>query len=83
MILYGYHLPSCTLSIPKLSIGHRQCVGKRLALTEVRLMVATLLKRYDISFLAGQDIDSVVDDMKGQVTAQPGECRFVFTPRKG
>lgn len=46
-------------------------------------MVATLLKRYDISFLAGQDIDSVVDDMKDQVTAQPGECRFVFTPRKG
>lgn len=44
-------------------------------------MVATLLKRYGVSFPAGQDVDTVVDDMKDQVTAQPGECRLVFTPR--
>ena len=61
--------------------GHRQCVGKSLALTEIRLVVATLLKRFQVSFPAGQDINSVVDDMKDQVTAQPGGCRLVFTPR--
>ena len=48
---------------------------------EIRLVVATLLRRFKVSFPAGQDVDSVVDDMKDQVTAQPGECRLIFTPR--
>lgn len=29
-----------------------------------------------------QDIDSVVDDTKDRVAAQPGDCRLVFTPRE-
>ena len=62
--------------------GHRQCVGKSLALTEIRLVVATLLYRFQVSFPPEQDVDKVIDDMKDQVTAQPGECRLVFTPRR-
>ena len=70
------------LCIANIDVGYRQCVGKNLSLMEIRLMVAILLKRYEVSFPAGQDADSVVDDIKDLVTAQPGECRLVFIPRK-
>ncbi|KAL8973608.1 MAG: hypothetical protein Q9197_002147 [Variospora fuerteventurae] len=63
-------------------VGSRQCVGKNLALTEIRLVVAMLLKRFEVSFPVEQNVDSVIDDMKDQVTAQPGECQLVFTPRE-
>lgn len=62
--------------------GTRQCVGKNLALTEIRLVVAMLLKRFKVSFPIEQNVDSVIDDMKDQVTAQPGECWLVFRSRE-
>ena len=37
-------------------------------------MVATLLRRFKVSFPAGQDVSSVVDDMKDLVTAQQGNA---------
>ena len=64
-----------------MTTGHRQCVGKSLALMEIRLVVATLLRRFKVSFPARQDVNSVVDDMEDLVTAQPGECWLMFTPR--
>ena len=48
---------------------------------EIQLVVATLLRRFKVSFPVGQDLNSVVDDMKDQVTAQPGERWLIFTPR--
>ncbi|KAL8951589.1 MAG: hypothetical protein Q9222_002444 [Ikaeria aurantiellina] len=51
------------------------------AMTEIRLVIASLLNRFQVSFAADQDIDSVIHNMKDQITAQPGDCRLVFTPR--
>ncbi|KAI4290014.1 MAG: hypothetical protein L6R35_000705 [Caloplaca aegaea] len=83
---------SMRLCPPALSGGSRmtsdeglwidKCVGKNLALTEIRLVVAMLLKRFKVSFPVEQNVDSVIDDMKDQVTAQPGECQLVFIPRE-
>lgn len=59
------------------------CVGKMLALTQIRLTVAMLLKRYRIVFAPGQDVDVVEREMRDQVTAQPGPCRVIFEARNG
>ena len=44
--------------------GHRQCVDKSLALTEIRLAVATLLRKFEVSFAADQDVEGVINNMK-------------------
>lgn len=61
--------------------GNRQCVGKVLAYTELRLVTATLIKNFYISFAPGYDPDTMWRDMKDQVTAQPGKVECVFTKR--
>ncbi|KAI1387314.1 cytochrome P450 monooxygenase-like protein [Hypoxylon trugodes] len=60
------------------SVGNRQCVGKALAYTEVRLSTAILLQRYDVSFTPGYDPETMWRDMKDRVTAQPGQVLCVF-----
>lgn len=54
--------------------GNRQCVGKNLALIELRLVTTLLLKRYKVRFAPDYDPDALMRDLKYQVTAQPGEC---------
>ncbi|PYH42553.1 cytochrome P450 [Aspergillus saccharolyticus JOP 1030-1] len=58
------------------------CVGKNLALTQIRLVVAALVTRYRIGFAAGSPNGEEVEaQMKDQLTAQPGPCWLEFTPR--
>jgi cytochrome P450 len=61
--------------------GGRQCIGKVLAYTELRLVTAVLLKNYNVKFAPGYDSDIMWRDMKDQVTAQPGEVLCLFQPR--
>ncbi|KAI8935075.1 hypothetical protein NX059_007670 [Plenodomus lindquistii] len=63
------------------SFGNRQCVGKVLAYVELRLVIANVLKEFDVSFAPGYDPGIMWSDMKDQVTAQPGKLLCVFTPR--
>ncbi|PSN65038.1 cytochrome P450 monooxygenase-like protein [Corynespora cassiicola Philippines] len=64
------------------SIGGRQCVGKILALVELRLTTAILLQHFDIKFAPGYDPDTMWRGMKDQVTAQPGRVLCTFKPRE-
>ncbi|KAL9059751.1 MAG: hypothetical protein Q9162_001052 [Coniocarpon cinnabarinum] len=64
-------------------VGRRACVGKNLALTQIRLVTATLLKKFRVHFAPGQDVGEVERDMRDQLTAQPGKCRVIFEPRRG
>jgi cytochrome P450 len=64
-------------------LGARQCVGKSLALVELRLIIAVLLKEFDVKFAEGYDSGVMWRDMKDQVTAQPGLVLCEFTPRGG
>ena len=59
-------------------LGRRACVGKNLALTQIRLVIATLLPKYHIRFAPGQDVDIVERDMRDQMTANPGKCEVIF-----
>ena len=64
------------------SIGRFACVGKNLALAELRFVTALLVSKYDIAFAPGEDGVKVVEDMKDQFTAAPGKLELVFTARK-
>ena len=61
------------------SIGRYACVGKNLALAELRFVTALLVSNYDINFAPGEDGTRVCEDMKDQFTAAPGKLELVFT----
>jgi cytochrome P450 len=56
-------------------------VGKVLAYVELRLVIANLLKHFDVTYALGYDPDTMWRDMKDQVTAQPGEVKCIFMRR--
>ena len=56
-------------------------MGKSLALVELRLTIAILLKHFDVAFAPDYDTDIMWRDMKDQVTAQPGRVLCIFRPR--
>ncbi|KAI0397483.1 benzoate 4-monooxygenase cytochrome P450 [Xylariaceae sp. FL0594] len=63
-------------------LGRTACVGKNLALAQLRLASANLLSRYNIR-LAGdeKDHDAAVRDLKDQLTANPGKLQLRFEKR--
>ena len=64
--------------------GRFGCVGKHLALMEIRAVTAALLSRYDLSFTEGTGRGEGLEmDMGDQFTATPGKLELVFTERKG
>ncbi|MCJ1455714.1 hypothetical protein MMC28_006070 [Mycoblastus sanguinarius] len=58
--------------------GRHGCVGQRLALAELSIVVALLVSKYRIHFPAGENGAQVVDDMKDCFTAKPGQLNLVF-----
>ncbi|KAJ5529440.1 hypothetical protein N7527_002833 [Penicillium freii] len=63
-------------------VGRTSCVGRHLALAQIRLVAAALVFHYRIEFAPGENNGEAVErDMKDQLTAQPGACRLVFQSR--
>ncbi|KAJ5372970.1 hypothetical protein N7517_004976 [Penicillium concentricum] len=63
-------------------VGRTSCVGRHLALVQIRLVTAALVFHYRIKFAPGENYGEAVErDMKDQLTAQPGACRLVFESR--
>lgn len=63
--------------------GRFGCVGKNLALMEIRAVTAALLSRYDLEFAPGTGRGEGVErDMGDQFTATPGRLELVFSERK-
>ncbi|KAJ5715972.1 cytochrome P450 [Penicillium malachiteum] len=61
-------------------LGNTMCVGKNLALTQIRLVTAALLSRFHVEFAPNNKTGEFVEkDMKDQLTAQPGPCHVIFT----
>ena len=60
--------------------GTRECVGKRLANTVLRLVLATLVRHYNIEFAPGYDPDTIWRDMEDKLSAKPGNVLCVFKP---
>lgn len=68
-------------SIP-FSVGPYGCVGKQLALTELRYVISQIVNRYDVRFADGQTAKQFALDKKDNFTLACGKLELVFTERK-
>lgn len=64
------------------ALGRYICVGKTLALQELRYVTALLASKYDVMFPPGEDGRSVEEDTLDQFISNPGELRVVFQARR-
>lgn len=64
-------------------VGPYNCVGKRLALRFVRLVLASTLRAYDVEFAAGEDGRAVHDEAMNRLILRPGPLWCVFKKRTG
>ena len=62
--------------------GRFSCVGKTLALQELRCVTALLASKYDVGFPPGEDGRSVEEDTLDQFTSNPGALRVIFRARQ-
>ncbi|MCJ1237976.1 hypothetical protein MMC14_005963 [Varicellaria rhodocarpa] len=63
------------------SSGRYGCIGKNLALMQIRSVVALLVSKYDICLSPNDDGVDVLSNMKDQFTAYPGRLELVFRLR--
>lgn len=63
--------------------GRYSCVGKNLALTELRYITALLVRKYHIEFASGTSRDEIETRMKDQFTAAPGNLSLIFRSGSG
>ena len=49
-------------------MGTYSCVGKQLALMELRLVLASLVMRFDVTFASGEDGRALLEDTKDYFT---------------
>ena len=61
------------------SIGAYSCVGKNLALMELRHVIYKIVMDFDVAFAPGENGRRVVEDAKDTFTLSPGELELVFT----
>jgi tryprostatin B 6-hydroxylase len=57
------------------------CIGKPLALMELRCVLAKLITAFDVEFAAGEDGTDLIQKSRDHFTIEPGPLRLVFKPR--
>lgn len=62
--------------------GPYNCVGKALALMEIRSVTSSILRRYDVGLAPGQTKEAFVDGLVDGFTAASPTLDLVFTPRE-
>lgn len=62
--------------------GRYSCIGKNLALQELRCVTALLASTYDVTFPPGEDGRGVEEDTRDQFTSSPGELKVSFRTRE-
>ena len=63
------------------SVGPFGCIGKNLALMELRTLVTRLIKSFDVEFAPGEDGSKVLTKTKDHFTVDVGDLELVFKPR--
>ena len=64
------------------SIGPYGCIGKNLALLELRMATCGIISQFDVSFAPGEDGSNLVDKSIDHFTMGLGDLNLVFTKRK-
>jgi cytochrome P450 len=62
--------------------GPYSCIGKQLALMELRYVVAYAVHRYDIKLASGQTEREFLTGKKDTFTLSPGPLNLVFKKRR-
>ncbi|KAB8236623.1 cytochrome P450 [Aspergillus alliaceus] len=62
--------------------GHHSCLGRAVAMNDMMLIAARLLRQYSVRFPPGETGDAVWNDWKDQFTSNPGRLRLIFESRK-
>ena len=58
--------------------GPMNCVGKRLALMQLRLVIAYTLREYDFRFAPDEDGSDIFAKSRNQLVIKPGKLDLVF-----
>jgi len=61
------------------SMGPMGCIGKNLALTELRTLTARLVTGFDVKFAKGEDGKRIMTETLDHFTVDPGDLELVFT----
>lgn len=64
------------------STGRASCIGKQLALLELRTTVALLVTKFNITFPPANDKITIVDEVTDHFANTPGNLKLVFTPHE-
>ena len=70
-----------TLTANQVIKGRHNCIGKGVALRQIRNVVASLVTNFDVTFAPGEDGTAVWRDLKDQFNSHPGRLELIFTPR--
>ena len=60
------------------SMGPFGCIGKSLAMMELRDVTAKLVLRFDLSLADGEDGKRLMNQTRDHFTVDPGGCDVVF-----
>ena len=63
------------------SFGPMNCVGKQLAYREMRIVIASILRHFDICFADGYDADKWFEEMHDDMILAKGDLPVVLTKR--
>ncbi|KAJ7625445.1 cytochrome P450 [Mycena rosella] len=63
------------------SFGPANCVGKNLALQEMRMVICTLMGKFDMRFAEGFDVRSWEDNLCDYFITRKGKLPVIFLPR--
>ncbi|KAI1814977.1 cytochrome P450 [Poronia punctata] len=64
------------------SLGKYSCIGKALAMSEMRFIIALLVKRFEIGFEGNDRGEKMMADLKDQFTFAPGDLDLKFRVRR-
>lgn len=81
----SYHrqtLPSFCPGGSNYFLGPYSCVGKQLALMELRRVLAEVFTRYDVSFAPGQTQAAFLESKKDAFTLVTGPLQLLFSRRQ-
>lgn len=68
-------------SVVNNALGPYSCVGKQLALMELRSVIALVVSQFDVRFADGEDGHRLLHESKDYFTITISDLDLVFTPR--
>lgn len=71
----------CDISLLTDELGRYLCLGRRIALAEIRMVVALLLTKYTVRPAPGEDGTQIYEQTRDQFAAHPGPFNILFEGR--